>query len=228
MTEDETPQAIRDEDDKVVDEILAERNAKLGVLEAQIAAQEAGDPEAAKAAATTQAEDQPQREGYPPHVIEPAHMPDDEAAKAAPDPAAQEAEAKEDHQENPLVMGDMDIKMLRLTNGEWIVGQFKVVVDAHGQSALAYYKVFQYSVGRQPQTGQPMVQMAPWPAEGGTLELSEITGTGFLDNGTFNVKVADAYRQMISPIAQANARQADAEAAKKNRANRILNAGARR
>lgn len=204
-------------------------------LEAQIAAQEAGDLEAAGEAAEIpdEAPDQTQHEGYPRPVEEPAHMPED--AEGEPDqqneqpapPQVEEAQTRP----SPTLREGFDIKIFRLANGEWIVGQFRVYADEQGEAAIAFYKVFRYQIGQHPQNGQMMVNMSAWPVEEGSLELSEVTANGNPNAGTHGVNIGDAYLQFISPIAKANQQQAAAAAKQENkkraRAQRILDAGGR-
>lgn len=163
-------------------------------LEAQIAAQEAGDAEAAKAAAVK---------------------------------APEEAQTRP----TPMLRDGFDIKIFRLANGEWVVGQFSMLQDDSGVAALAFYKVFRYQVGQNQQTGQMMVNMSPWPVEEGSLELTEITANGNPNAGTYGVNIGDAYLQFISPIQKANPQQANAAAIQANqkraRAQRIMEAGGR-
>lgn len=210
LHEQDIPEAIKEEDDKVVDQILEE----------QIAAQEAGDAEAAKRAAENSA--------YPAAVEDRAFPPVEDGepdTNEAPGPK----DVVDENQPPPPGTGlldDMTIQLLRLANGEWILGQFKVVADPEGNSMMAYHKAFRFAA--QPgQDGKMAAQVAPWPVVAGTIELTEIAGTGFVQHGWDGMNVEELYKQLVSPVAIAGRRQMNEEVAKKRRAEAILNAGKR-
>ncbi len=179
-------------------------------LDEQVEAQQEGDAEKAAALAD-------KGHGYPPHVIEPAVVPEDNDEKPAEDPGPADA----------IMMDDMAIQLLRLASGEWILGQFKEVRSKQEPDlavSLAFHKVFRFGIGAN-QQGQIMPQLSPWPAVGGTLDIGEITGQGVVTQTWGGLNVADIYRQAISPIQQATARQAQQAQAQRERAQAILDAG---
>ena len=175
-------------------------------LEEQIAAQEAGDAEAAKEAATGS--------HYPPPIEEPAVTPGGDEPEMVDENAEQDTG----------LMDDMAIQLIRLTNGEWILGQFKIVQDPQGNRMLAFNKAFRFAMAPN-QQGQLQPQVSPWPAVAGTIELHEISATGFTKHGWDGMDLTELYKQIVSPVAIAGRRQMAEELAKKQRAEAILNAG---
>lgn len=190
-------------------------------LDEMVEAQQEGDAQKAAALAD-------KGHGYPPHVVEAAVVPEEEAREAEQQEAAEAAEDQPDQNERPPsgLMDDMTVQLLRLRNGEWILGQFKVVVDPEGNSVMAYNKVFRFGVAPS-QQGTLQPQVSPWPSLAGTIELDELSATGFFHHGWEGMNIEDVYKQIVSPVAIAGRRQMAEELAKKKRAESILNAGKR-
>lgn len=166
---------------------------------------------------------------------------DSEEVNADPSAAA-EATAAEDHGlgagdepakapgKHPLLEEDYTLLLLRLFNGEWILGQFKVEKNEAGNPFILYHKVYSFQTGVD-NTGKRVVQMRPWPADKGEIELNQISGKGYTDTSYDDgFSFEDAYIQAISPIARASAQAqqaATAKAAAELNARRILTPGGR-
>lgn len=146
--------------------------------------------------------------------------PEEQAIAEEPQQDAPAEEAAPADKPHPLLDPEYQLSLFRLFNGEWILGQFRIKQSAQQNPFLEYLKVYTFQVGANPQ-GQRVVQMRPWPAEKGEIELSQIAGKGFTDcpaDGADGFSFEEAYVQAISPIARASA-QAQQQAAQKAAAN---------
>lgn len=212
-------------------------------LDVQIAAQEAGDNEAALEAASIP--DAPEDLPYEGDGLPPVEPSSERAAAVSPHPASEvpdpvdvdgDPDVNEDQPEpekekeapkrHPLLEEGYNLTLVRMSNGEWALGQMRVqtATNADGHAIgqfIDYYKVFAVGLSKNA-AGETVVQMRPWPMMRGDIEISSVSAKGYIDSPWDGVDMQEAYVRAISPILRANAKAMEQAQRQKLNASRIL------
>lgn len=186
-------------------------------LEKQIAAQEAGDAEAAKAAACIDT-----GSGYPPHVVD---------TPFPPEAAEEEAYHRESctHSEDvpaanhPLFEEGMTFHVFRMNTGEWVMTQGRVT-QSDGAAALVFYKPYMFVLA-QDQQQNLRLRVQPWPVIAGEIYPENISVSGFWGYPGQPVDLFGEYVKLISNVQKATQKDVRKAAQQARQVQRILTPG---
>lgn len=125
---------------------------------------------------------------------------------------------------DPRYEENLGFHILRLANGEWVMGQGAIVEDQDGGQHFLYFKLFTFNMSVQ-QDGRVGLNVKPWPTARGTIELDQVAATAFPQDPENIMNLEEAYLKLISNVQVATERQAHQAARRQAQANRILTPG---
>lgn len=122
---------------------------------------------------------------------------------------------------HPLFEDGFEFGVYRLSNGEWVMGQFAwaevPLPGGYGDTLKLFYnRVVRFQLGRNPK-GDQTLQMSSWPASRGSIDPAQISAQGFV-NVEGDIDLMDKYIEAISPIQRVTPGQAKEVARRKRQA----------